>query len=104
MCNYSNDIGQALIVATKAGHHSTMKLLLQHCATVEDAERSRSCALFYAAQKKDKMPTLLLLEARPVTLKAEDLGFLEDTESREVEEAQKYVQEVRGCLPGMTST
>jgi ankyrin repeat protein len=102
--NYSNDIRQALIVATKAGYHSTMKLILQHCATVEDAERSRSCALFYAAQKKDKKTTLLLLDAGAVTLKAEDLGFLDDTESKAVEEAHKYVQELRGSFPRMTGT
>lgn len=53
--NYSNDIAQALIVATKAGYHSTMKLLLQHYTTVEDARTlTKLCAVLCCTEERQK--------------------------------------------------
>jgi hypothetical protein len=82
-------LGRGLIAATKARHYSTMELLLRHGARVRDTDNSGRSALFYATQKKDRKATLLLLQPGAVTSDTEELRFLDEAGSKEVEEAQK---------------
>jgi hypothetical protein len=82
-----------LVVATEAGHYSTMELSLRHGADVQYTDGSGRTTLFDAALEKDRRATLLLVRASAVY--KQGIRPLNDAELKEVEEAQKYVQEVR---------